>query len=196
MPRGGSSGRIRPHERDTNDDAPILGADVPVSAVHKESVRSTELKQKEEGMRRNYRNRIKDVYSFFKEKYPLYYAVGVREVTDQELADPDKFYWKNKHDLIYEGLNVQMVKAFLAEKKVKPNGKMSSHVHCRKYHDAILYGAQEAGESLPRLYYEEIEKYLSSFLKETVQAKKEGNLDEQEADPITWALFKCILPGL
>ena len=42
------------------------------------------------------------------------------------------FWWKNKFDLIYEGINVGMVKAFLAFKKQKENGKCSSHVQLRK----------------------------------------------------------------
>jgi hypothetical protein len=29
--------------------------------------------------------------------------------------------------------------------------------------------------------------------KETVDAKKEGRIDEQEVDPITWSLFKILL---
>jgi hypothetical protein len=52
---------------------------------------------------------------------------------------------KNKYDLVYEGMNVKMVKAFLANKKQKTNGKTSSHVHLRKYNDAILNGAKKAG---------------------------------------------------
>ncbi len=46
---------------------------------------------------------------------------------------------------------------------------------------------------LPRAYYNDIEKFLTSYRKETVDAKKEGKLDEQEADPISWSLFKLIL---
>jgi hypothetical protein len=33
------------------------------------------------------------------------------------------------HDLIYAGINVQMVKAFLANKKQMAKGKTSSHAH-------------------------------------------------------------------
>jgi hypothetical protein len=43
------------------------------------------------------------------------------------------------------------------------------------------------------LVLDEIEKFLTSYKKETVDAKKEGKLDEQEADPISWSLFKLIL---
>ena len=122
---------------------------------------------------------------FWEEKYPQYYAVGVRALTEEEVGDEDMFWWKNKHDLIYTGLNVWFVKAFLAHKKKKENGKTCSHVQLRKFHDAILFGAKKANEQLPKAYYEEMEKYLDAFKKETVEARKDGMLDEQEADPIT-----------
>jgi ATP-dependent protease Clp ATPase subunit len=66
-----------------------------------------------------------------------------------------------------------MVKAFLAHKKQKANGNTSSHVQLRKYHDVILWGSQQAKQLLPRAYYDDIEKFLTSYRKETeVDAKK------------------------
>lgn len=62
------------------------------------------------------------------------------------------FWWKNKHDLIYEGLNIKMVKAFLAHKKMKPNGKTGSHVQLWKYHDAILYEQTSQAMSVTGLF--------------------------------------------
>ena len=78
-----------------------------------------------------------------------------------------------------------MVKAFLAHKKQKVNGMTSSHVQLRKYNDAILWGSHQASQLLPRGHYDEIEKILTSYRKEIVAAKRDGKLDEQEADPIT-----------
>jgi hypothetical protein len=72
-----------------------------------------------------------------------------------------------------------MVKAFMAHKKVKANGNTSSHVQLCKYNNALLWGSQEVNQLLPRGYYKEVEKFLQSFRKETVDAKKEGKLDEQ-----------------
>jgi hypothetical protein len=88
---------------------------------------------------------------------------------------------------------VSLVKAFLAHKKIKDNGNTSSHVQLCKYNDAILYGVKQASQLLPRGYYDEIERFLNSFRKETVEAKKEGKLDEQEADPISWSPFNLLL---
>ena len=86
-----------------------------------------------------------------------------------------------------------MVKAFLENKKLKINRKTSSHVQLHKYHDTVLWGSQQASQLLPRAYYKEIEKLLSSYRKENVVARKEGNLDKQEANPISYLLYKVIL---
>jgi hypothetical protein len=192
MPRR-HAGRIRPHERDTNDEAAILGADVDILEQHSSAVRQTEQNDLVRDVKRDYRNRLKHIYEFWKEKYPGYYAVGIRELTNEDLADEDMYWHKNKHDLVYQGMNVKMVKAFLADKKKKANGKISSVTHLRKYNDAILYGAKKAGQHLPRSYYEEMEKFFGAYKKEAASAKKEGKLDEQEADPISWALFVAML---
>jgi hypothetical protein len=103
------------------------------------------------------------------------------------------FWWKNTIDLIYEGIDVSMVKAFLDFKKQKENGKGSSHIQLRKYNDAILWGAKICHQCLPLSYYEAMEIFLLAFKKETMMEKKDGMLDEQEVDPITWSLFQKIL---
>jgi hypothetical protein len=90
-------------------------------------------------------------------------------------------------------MNVGMIKAFLAFKKRKENGKCSSHVQLRKYNDAIIWVAKTSHKRLPLSYYEEMDKFLVAFKKETTMAKKDGMLDAQEADPITWTLFRKIL---
>ena len=86
-----------------------------------------------------------------------------------------------------------MIKAFLAFKKRKENGKCSSHVQLRKYNDAILWGPKTSHQRLPLSYYEEMERLLVAFKKETTVAKKDGMMDEQEVNPITWTLFRKIL---
>jgi hypothetical protein len=144
-------------------------------------------------VKHDYRNCIKHIYEFWKEEYPEFYDVGIHELTDEDKANEDMYWWKNKYDLVYEGMNMKMVKAFLANKKQKTNGKTSSHVHLQKYNDAILYGAKKAGQQLPQSYYEELETFFNAYKKDTVAAKKEGQLDEQEADPISWVLFIAML---
>jgi hypothetical protein len=84
---------------------------------------------------------------------------------------------------VYQGINIKYVKAFLGQKKKKENGKTCSHVNIRKYHDAIIFGAEKAGVSLSPLHQSEMKKFLVSFKKETKQAKVMGDLVEDNADP-------------
>ena len=88
-------------------------------------------------------------------------------------------------DLVYSGLNIKFIKAFLAHSKKKKNGKMCSNSNLRKYKDSILWGSGQAKCPLPSLFYDEMDKFLKSFKKETKKAAKDGLLDENEADPIS-----------
>ena len=40
--------------------------------------------------------------------YPVYYAVGLRQLTAEDLEGDDMFWWENTHELVYEGQNVKM----------------------------------------------------------------------------------------
>ena len=57
----------------------------------------------------------------------------------------------------------------------------------------ILWGPSEAKQPLPSSFYNDIDKFLKLFIKETKKAAKDGLLDENEADPISWTLFNFIL---
>ena len=101
--------------------------------------------------------------------------------------------------MLYRNLNVDVAKAFLSNKKHK-DGKFTadgnpihySYSHVRKYHDAILYGSHRAKVPLPEIYEIEMTGYLDSIKKEKTSAKKRGELDEQEADPINFELYRLI----
>ena len=180
-------------DRDADDDVEILGNDVAVDEDHLDAVRATTNNKINDATKKNYRNRLKTLMNFWQSHYPEYYAQGVRELTAEELANPDVFWWKNTRDLIYTGLNVKFVTAHMAVQKKKSDGKTSSFSSIRKINDAILFGAEQAGQRLPRNYFEEMDKFLISYKKETTVARKDGKLDEKECDPISWSLFKLIL---
>ena len=38
----GNHGRVRPHERDTNNDIPIIGTNLTVAAAHSQCIKETE----------------------------------------------------------------------------------------------------------------------------------------------------------
>jgi hypothetical protein len=141
----------------------ILGAGLESQAAHSQGVRNTEQRGLAVRMKRNYRNRIKEMYFFFSLNYKDYYDVGIQKLYEEDRVSLDLFHYKNTHDLIYTGIIVQMVKAFLAHKKQKANDNTSSHVQLRKYHDAILCGSQQAKQLLPRASYNDIEKFLTSY---------------------------------
>ena len=51
--------------------------------------------------------------------YPPAYNDGTRVLNAEERNNKVKFHQNNKHDLIYSGLNVGLVKAYLSAKKNK-----------------------------------------------------------------------------
>lgn len=191
MPRHSSSqsnGRIRPHQRDTNDAVPIIGESIPINTLHSKGMLETEGHDRQAKTKKDYRNRIKHIYEFMKKAYPQYCELGgIRKLGD---ADLGVFHHKNTHDLRYEGLNVQIFKAFLTTKKIKDNGNTSSFEQIRKYNDAVLWGAECSKEQLPMSYYTEMEKWMISYRKEAAIAKKDGRIDECEADPVSFSLFR------
>jgi hypothetical protein len=186
-----AGGRLRVHERETSD-APVLGSDIVLHQIHQRSVEETRNHEKAEKTRKEHRSRVKRMCAWWKTHYPNYYEVGVRALSEAECADQTKHFYTNTHDIIYTGLNVQFVLAFLSDVKEKENGKIAGFSHIRKFHDAIIYGSSSANQPLPPLYYIEIDKFLAAFKKETAQARKLGNTDEKEADPIPWSLYQLI----
>jgi hypothetical protein len=116
MARRRQAGRIRPYERDADDSTAILGASIPVQDVHSQEVRNTEQLGLDLKTKRNYRNRIREIYTFFKSYYPDYYKVGVRQLSEEERTDPDsgrigEFYDFRNH--LMEGGHIFLFGTFL-----------------------------------------------------------------------------------
>ena len=86
-------------------------------------------------------------------------------LSPEEKVSIDHHWNKNDCDLIYNGLNVKFIKAFLAHAKKKKSGKIYSHSHIRKYKDAILWGSSQAKSPLSSSFYDEIERFLKTFKK-------------------------------
>jgi hypothetical protein len=193
MPRGKrSGGRILPHQRDTDDVTPIINDGAAIDAEHAEAIQFTEAKEMEDKTRKEHRRRIRHLYTWWHVQYIDYYENGTCALSDDEKKDPVLYHHTNNRDVIYEGLNVNLVLAFLVMKKTKANGKLSSVSDISKYNDAIKWGAGVAGQRLPTEYYERIDKFMGAYKKEHAGAKKEGNVDEREADPINASLFTLI----
>ncbi|KAL3764962.1 hypothetical protein ACHAW5_006670 [Stephanodiscus triporus] len=140
----------------------------------------------EDKTRKEHRRRLRHLYTWWQHKYIDYFENGTRALSDDEMKDPVRFHHTNDRDIIYEGLNVSFVLAFLVSKKTKANGKMSSVSDISKYNDAIKWGAGVAEQRFPTEYEQKINKFMAAYKKEHARAKKEGNVDEKEVDPINY----------
>ena len=134
-----------------------------------------------------------DVISNWAAKRQEYFSQWTYLLTEEQKADATKYYFKNDRDLIYRGLNANMVIAFCSGKKIKASGNLISPIHLSKYGDAIKWGAKIAGQVLPTEFHVEFESFMASYKKEYSEAKKEGKVDEKAADPINAGLFALIL---
>ena len=190
--RGG--GRIRV----TDDSAVTIGAEVEVRPEHVAAMNVTKTKESSSEMRRGHRNHLKKLIQWWMMEYPDYFEVGTRVLSAEEKADPMKYYHKCDRDLVYEGLRVDMVIAYMAATKTKTaaegaDAKIYSHEHIRKIHDAILFGSRTVKQVLSSTYYSEMHSFLLSFKKETADARSHGNVDEKSADPISFSLYRLML---
>ena len=149
----------------------LLGDNIDLGESYVSNVQATEDFKIDIKTKRTHRNWIKQFYSFLETKFPDYYKIGVRELSEEELADRKKYFWKNKHDLVYSGLNPKFLKAFLSTKVVKQNGKTMSYDNIRKYFDAIQFAAAEVDCLFPVSFYQEKDKFLQAFRKQVAKAK-------------------------
>jgi len=120
----------------------------------------------------------------------------VRELSNQEKGDKGNYHNSIK-DLNYEILPVEIVKAYISSNKFKPTSTVDKPEqygfdHLRKNHDAVLYGASRVKKILPMGYKEEMKIFLDSLEKERTAARKRGELSEEEADPISFPLYRTI----
>ena len=137
----------------------------------------------------NYRNRVMQLIRFLKEYYPAYAEVVVFELS-QEQRQNKKTYHTSTHDLKYNILNPKYQQLFMSATKKKPDGKVYSYDHIRKFHDAVLYCAKLANMPLPAGYMQSMKNYLDTMKKEKTNAKTKGQMDEQEADIIPMKLAR------
>ena len=191
MPRTGSQGgRIRV----TDDTFDALAPDVEVRPEHIHALNVTKTKESADATRKAHRRRLKLLMHWWMTNYPNYFEVGTRVLSREERDDPMKFYHTCDRDIVYEGLRVDMVTAFMAANKQKTgSAKLFSYTHMRKIHDAVLFGARTVKQVLSSQYYIEMESFLRSFKKEAADARSHGNVDEKSADPISFTLFRLIL---
>jgi hypothetical protein len=172
--------------------------DIEIREEHSIRVNETEDHFKAESTVKEHNRRIMRMIEWIQDNYPAYAERGIIDLNDAQKRDV-KRYHKSTHDFVYQNLNPQVIKAFLSANKYKPgafttDGKaiMYSYTHIQKYHDAILFGAFRSKQFLPQNYILEIKTFLDSKKKETTKAKKRGEVEEHEADPISFELYRLL----
>ena len=138
-------GRHRPE----TDDAEIFGDDLELTPEDFANVQATTNLSLTDRCKRDYRNRINQMYTFWEAHYNDFYNGVIQELTLEDIGDSSKYHWKNKHDLKYSSLNPRFIKAFLSHVKKKKDGNLMSFEGMHKFHDALLWGAKTAGYGLP-----------------------------------------------
>ena len=79
------SGRILIHERDVNDDAPIIGEDAnELGDKYEAEYQDTISKNMEDNTRKDYRRRIVRIAKYWEKHCPVYYSTGVKIVLEAE----------------------------------------------------------------------------------------------------------------
>ncbi len=163
---------------------PIINNGIAIDAEHAEALQHTQAKEMEDKTWKEHRRRIRHLYTWWQGKHVDYFDNGIHSHSGDEKKNPVLYHFTNDWDIIYKGLNVNLVLAFLVMKKTKARGKMSSVSDITKYNDAIKFGAGVAKQCLPTEYYERMDKFMAAYKKEHIGAKKDGNVGEREADPI------------
>ena len=116
---GRNGGRILVHTRPTDDTTPTIGAYISLQEEHTFAITVTEDQSMNARCRVDYRNRINRIMTWVESEYPSYFEEGTRLLSEEELRDPTKFHHKNKRDLLYPGINANVIKAFLSDNKYK-----------------------------------------------------------------------------
>ena len=115
MPRANRTGGGR--IRVTDNTAVVLGADVEVRAEHLSAVNATKTNESSDDTQKGHRRRLKKMIEWWMTEYPDYFVVGTRALSPQELCDPMKFFHTCDRDIMYDGLRVDMVTAYMAATK-------------------------------------------------------------------------------
>ena len=167
-----------------------------LSMEHAAAVKSTESYACQAKTIQDHNRRLGKMIDWVKTNYSSQAMTLVRELSDDEKSERE-LYYKSTHDFVYEALDPLIIKAFISANKVRGRNENGNEVfysydHLRKYKDAILFGAKRNHSALPSNYEAEMAPFMESFKKENQSKKKLGQVKEQEADPISFALFRHI----
>ena len=108
------------------------------------------------------------------EHYLAYAEHGVQCLTTEDKAS--NHHINNDYDFVYDGINAKFLKAYITSVKTKQNRKHCSYMNIWKYNDAVIFGAEEAKQSLTDQDYDEMNTSLDSCKKECVDKNRQDIL--------------------
>ena len=173
----GDHGRTQIQQEIVSPNGGIIGENIELETVHDSAVRETEGHGMKQKCRNDYCCRITDMIKWMKDNYPSYYSQGVIELTPEQKADKIRYRKTSTqtHDLIYNRLNVKMIKAYMSAKRFKSSGKEYGFDHMRKYKDAVKFGSKRAKQPLPQNFEVEMVAFLGSLKNKKRRQKRMGN---------------------
>ena len=109
MARGKQTGRILPHQHDTNDVAPIINGGTAIDAEHAAAIQHTQAKEMEDKTRKEHRRRIRHLYTWWHDNYIDYFENGTCALSDDEKKEKGSIYTNlqvgcGRDEYIYLGL--------------------------------------------------------------------------------------------
>ena len=167
-----------------------------ISADHAAAVKQTEKHLSAQATIRNHNLRLMRMIKWIQKHYSEYSKKVVVKLSRSQRNDAD-LYHTSTHDFKYDILDADIIKAFLGASKVKKVDAKGNEIYysfdnLRKFKDAILFGAKRSKKKLRDKYIVDMNAYIDSWKKENQKKKKEGKVEEQEADPITFPLYRTI----
>ena len=142
--RNRQGGRTLTHEREVDDDSPVIGEDGTNNGElgdnYEEQHQDAIAKNKEDSTRRDYRRWSALITNCWEEYCPVYSSTGARFVTGADFVDKNRFYFNGcyKKYLVCTGLNVKFLLKFWIESEFLKCGKLKSSADPRKHEDADL----------------------------------------------------------
>ena len=139
----------------------------------------------------DYRRRVKKFKQYLQAEYPGVYNEVVYELTSEEKADKTRHYHNATHSFYYHQFPTKFLQSFLSNQwKDEEKEIRYTYDHLRKYHDAVLKCAEFSPYDLPRSYRTQMTPYLDNLKKQLTEAKSDGKVSEQDADPICFGLYE------
>ena len=185
-------GHMHTYQHQTNDAVPILGADIVMHDAHQEFIQKTKARDHELSTICDMCNQLKHIIGFLEATLSRFLCNGDTRFVWAGMLRPRQTFYNNQDDIVYSGLNVKMVFVFMASRSTRQMARLL--VMFRYGSTRMPFLGCQSGQGAFALIILWWNAVIPSVIQEEkAAAKTEGQLDEQEADPISPTFFWCIL---